>query len=269
MRILFFLPLLFAGAGPALAQQTAETEEPAAEDATQFRLIAGAEHTRGEVGDGLDYETTSASIGAAITSGRFSASASLPYISTSAPEELVVSQGGLFGTPLLASTGSETTQVTRRGVGDLSLNVAYLLPVSGIDASIGGAVKVPTASREKGLGTGEVDYGVSGQLSKRVGAIIPFVAGGYTIRGEPEEFDVRNTLSATAGSHVLLGKSSSVTGFYSYEESASPQIGDDQRLGLGLSTSLSNTLRVGIEGAAGLSEDAPDARVGLSIGLGL
>ena len=59
MRILLFLPVLFAVAGPALAQQTAEPEERATGDDTQFRLIAGAEHTRGEVGDGLDYETTS------------------------------------------------------------------------------------------------------------------------------------------------------------------------------------------------------------------
>ena len=147
--------------------------------------------------------------------------------------------------------------------------MSYLLPVSIINASIGGAVKVPTASREKGLGTGELDYGISGQLSKRVGSFIPFVAGGYTIVGEPEEFDVRNTLAATAGSHVLLGGSSSVTGFYSYDQSASPQIGDNQRVGLALSTGLSTKIRVGIEGTAGLSEDAPDARVGLNIGIGL
>ena len=269
MRILFSVPLLFAVSGPALAQQTAEPEERSVGEDTQFRLIVGAEHTRGEVGDGLDYETTSVSAGAAVTSGRFSASASLPYISSSAPEELVISQGGFLGTPLLASPGPETSQVTREGVGDLSLNVSYLLPVSIINASIGGAVKVPTASREKGLGTGELDYGISGQLSKRVGSFIPFVAGGYTIVGEPEEFDVRNTLAATAGSHVLLGGSSSVTGFYSYDQSASPQIGDNQRVGLALSTGLSTKIRVGIEGTAGLSEDAPDARVGLSIGIGL
>lgn len=269
MRILLFLPLLFAAAGPALAQQTTEPEESADGEATQFRLVAAAEHAEGEVSGGRNYETISTSAGVAMTSGRFSASASLPYISTSAPEELIISQGGLLGTPLLASSGSQTNQVRREGIGDLSLKLGYLLPVSGIDASIGAAVKVPTASRAKGLGTGELDYGVSGQLSKRVGAIIPFVAGGYTIVGEPEGFDVRNTLSATAGSHVLLGRNSSVTGFYSYEQSASAQIGDSQKLGLGLSTSLSNTVRVGIEGAAGISEDAPDARVGLSIGIGL
>lgn len=269
MRILLPLPMFFAGVSPCLAQPSQEAAESASASSTSVRLLAGVEYVEGDLGGDQRYETTSASIGAAITSDRFSASATLPYLSSSAPVEVIVSQGGIIGTPLLASNASEATKVKREGIGDVVFNAGYLLPVSSVDATIGGAVKLPTASSENGLGTGEFDFGVSGQLSKKIGAVIPFVSGGYTLVGKPQGFEVRDTISATAGSHVLVGQSSSVTAFYAYEQSASPQIGDSQRLGFGLTTKVTDKLHFGIDGSAGLSEAAPDAKVGLRLGLDL
>lgn len=269
MRILLPLPIFFAVVSPCLAQPSEDAANSASAPNTSVRLLAGADYVEGDLGDDQQYETTSASIGVVLTSDRFTGSAALPYLSTSAPAEVIVSQGGLLGTPLFASSGSQSTEVRREGIGDVLLNAGYLLPVSGVDATIGAAVKLPTASRENGLGTGAVDYGVSGQLSKKIGAVIPFVSGGYTLVGKPEGFEVRDTLSATAGSHLLLGQSSSMTAFYSYEQSASSQIGDSQRLGIGLTTKVTDSLHLGIDGSAGLSDAAPNAKVGLRIGLDL
>ncbi len=269
MRIFLTLPIFLAAASPALAQDSIDQTNSSPQDETRFQFFAGVDHVEGDIGDGLDYRTSFATTGVAMTKGRFSASASLPYISSTAPQEVIINQGGLFGTPLLASNGSRTDQVKREGIGDLSLNAAYLLPVSGVDASIGASVKVPTASREKGLGTGKVDYGVSGQLSKKIGAIVPFVGAGYTIIGEPDNFATRNIVSGTAGSHVLLGKNSALTAAYSYEQSASSSIGDSQSIGMGFGTSLTRSVRIGVDGAVGLSDAAPDTRVGLKLRVGI
>ncbi|ATW02976.1 hypothetical protein [Sphingorhabdus sp. YGSMI21] len=274
MRIFLTLPIFLAAASPALAQSkdlqdASVQQDKTVADETRFHLLAGVDHIEGDVGEGLDYKTTFATTGVAMTKGRFSASASLPYISSTAPQEVIVNQGGLFGTPLLGSTGSQTGQVKREGIGDLSLNAAYQLPVSGVNASIGASVKLPTASREKGLGTGKVDYGINGQLSKKIGAVVPFVGAGYTIIGEPDNFDTRNTISGTAGSHLLLGKSSALTASYSYEQSASTSIGDSQSLNMGFGTNLSRSVRIGVDGAVGLSDAAPDTRVGLKLRVGI
>lgn len=269
MRIFLILPILLAAASPVLAQNSPVEEDSAARSETRFHLLAGVDHVEGDVGDGLAYETSFATTGVAMTSGRFSASASLPYISSTAPQEVIINQGGLFGTPLLASNGTQTGQVKREGVGDLSLNAAYQLPVSGVNASIGASVKVPTASREKGLGTGKADYGLSGQLSRKMGAIVPFVGAGYTIIGKPDNFETRNILSGTAGSHLLLGKSSALTASYSYEQSASTTIDDSQSLNMGFGTNLTRSVRIGLDGALGLSDAAPDTRVGLKLRVGI
>ena len=268
MRIILTLPIILA-ASPALAQDSSEQQNVGPKDETRFQLFTGVDHLEGDVGEGLDYETTFATTGVAVTKGRFSASASLPYISSTAPQEVIINQGGLFGTPLLGSSGTQNGQVKREGIGDLSLNAAYQLPVSGVNASIGASVKVPTASREKGLGTGKVDYGVSGQLSRKMGAVVPFVGASYTIIGEPENFETRNTLSGAAGSHLLLGKNSALTASYSYEQSASSSIGDSQSINMGFGTNLTRSVRIGVDGALGLSDAAPDTRVGLKLRVGI
>ena len=269
MRIYLTLPILLAAASPALAQNANVPEDGVAEDKTQFHLLAGVDHVQGDVGDGLDYETIFATTGVAMTSGRFSASASLPYIFSTAPQEVIINQGGLFGTPLLSSSGSQTDRVKREGIGDLSINAAYRLPVAGVNAAVGASVKLPTASRQKGLGTGKVDYGVSGQLSKKMGPLVPFVGAGYTIIGEPDNFATRNIVSGTAGSHVLLGKNSALTAAYSYEQSASTSIGDSQSINMGFGTNLTRSVRIGVDGAVGLSDAAPDTRVGLKLRIGI
>ena len=181
MRIYLALPIVLAAATPSLAQDARVPDDGVAEDDTRFELLAGVDHVQGDVGEDLDYRTTFASTGLAMTSGRFSASVSLPYISSTAPQEVIINQGGLFGTPLLASDSARTGRVKREGIGDLSLNAAYQLPVSGVNASLGASVKLPTASRNKGLGTGKVDYGLSGQLSRKMGSIVPFVGAGYSV----------------------------------------------------------------------------------------
>lgn len=269
MRVLVTLSTLMAGITPLAAQEISGSGDAASALKTQFTVSAGTDYAQGSVGDASNYETLSGNVGLLVTNGRFSAAVSLPYVSTSAPEGVVVSQGGLFGTPLLGTPATQTKDVRREGVGDLTAQAGYSFPLSAVDASVTAAVKFPTASREKGLGTGKMDYGVSTQISKQLGKVIPFVGAGYRIIGEPSHFDVRNTAAASAGARILLGGTSSLTAAYSYDQSASRAIGDNQSINLAAGTNLSSRVRIGVDGAAGLSSDAPELKVGLRIGIGL
>lgn len=268
MRALFFPPML-AFASPAIAQDVSGPSDIRAEADTRYSVSIATDYVEGSVGDDQKYETETVTFGIGVTDGGFSAAVSLPYASTSAPEGLVVSQGGLFGTPLLATPTTRTDDVRRSGIGDLTAEAGYSFPLSVVNASINASVKVPTASREKGLGTGKVDYGISGQLSKPIGPVIPFVGAGYKVIGEPSNYDVRNTVAGNAGAQLLLGRSASLAAAYTYTQSASPGIGDNQSVAMGLGANLSQRLRIGIEGAAGLSADAPDVKFGLRVGIGL
>jgi hypothetical protein len=267
MRNSKFILILTVVGGPAFAQEAAPASSEDPKPETAITLFAGADYITGDLAD-REYETVSFSTGARVTSGRFSFAASVPYIVTSAPEDLIVSGGGLLGTSLLSRPSTQPSTVTREGIGDLTLQADYQIPLGGLNASVGGTIKVPTASREDALGTGEVDFGVNGQISQRFGNVIPFVTAGYTVIGEPAGFSVRNTLSGAVGSQFVVSKSSSVTLSYSYDQSATQLIEDNQSVGLGFATNLASRLQLGVDARAGLSADAPDARLGIRLGVG-
>lgn len=118
------------------------------------------------------------------------------------------------------------------------------------------------------LGTGEVDFGINGQISQRFGNVTPFVTAGYTIIGEPTGFDVRNTLSGAVGSQFVVSNRSSATLSYSYDQAATPLLEDNQSVGLGFATNLASRLQLGVDARAGVSADAPDARLRVRLGVG-
>ena len=267
MRIAQLTLILSCLSVTAMAQESAPPLDEGQDPERDITLLAGSDYVSGDV-NGQDYDTFAVSAGISARSGRFSFAASIPYVVTSAPEELIVSNGGVLGTPLLSQPSTQTRQITREGVGDLVLQGGYSVPLGSVNAFIGGNVKVPTASREKALGTGELDYGVSGEVSRQFGRAIPFVSASYTMVGEPGGFDVRDTLSGSAGSQFVLGSSSSVTLDYRYEESATRSVENHQSVGVGLAAVISSDLRLGIDARAGLTEDAPDARIGVRLGIG-
>lgn len=267
MRFTSLVLLTICLSFPATAQESAEVGEAEPSNGTDITLLGGADFVTGSV-DNQDYQTLSFNTGISAQAGRFTLTAIVPYVITTAPEELIVSNGGVLGTPLLSQPSTQTREVTREGVGDLVLQGGYSFPLGTVDAFIAGNVKIPTASREEALGTGEVDYGVSGQVSRRFGRTIPFASASYTILGEPEGFEVRNTIAGGVGSHFLLSEKSTATVSYNYEQSATTTIKDHQSVGLGLETRISPELTLGLVARAGLSSDAPDARAGVRVGIG-
>ncbi|MES2301773.1 MAG: transporter [Pseudomonadota bacterium] len=253
----------------AQAQELQPQPRPSAQADQSGEVFAGVDYQQGDYGTGAKVETVSTMVGVAVRKGRVRLGAAVPYLRTTAPVDVVVSQGGLFGTPLLAGGGNQTVRTRREGLGDATLQAAYDMPVAGFAASVGGGLKLPTASRAKGLGTGKVDYAVNAQVARPLGhGITPFAAVGYTILSKPDDFAVRNTLAATAGTRVALSPGTSAALSYSYEQSASQALADRQSIGLGLGIALGHKLQLGLQGDAGLSRGAPDVKVGLRIGAG-
>ena len=255
-------------AKPAAQAQELEPRPSPLYDQTA-EIFAGVDYERGDYGTGAKVETISTSVGVAARTGRVRLAAAIPYLRTAAPVDVVVSQGGLFGTPLLADASIQTVRTRREGLGDATLQAAYDLPVAGFIASVGGGLKLPTASRANGLGTGKVDYAVNARIQRALDEkITPFASVGYSIHGKPDGFAVRDTLSAVAGTRVALSERASAALSYSYEQSASQNLADRQSVGLGLGVALGRKLQLGFQGEAGLSRGAPDMKLGLQIGAG-
>ena len=88
------------------------------------------------------------------------------------------------------------------GIGDIIVSATHALAASA-DGSAGldftGKVKLGTASRSKGLGTGEEDLHVELQAYGKTGDITPFATLGYKIHGDPPGINLRDVLYLEAG----------------------------------------------------------------------
>ncbi|WP_072384697.1 transporter [Novosphingobium sp. NDB2Meth1] len=267
LTVVLVLPLATPAEARDARNLSASGPEVSARHDSSAEVFGGVDYEQGTYGTGAKVETASAKIGVGLRRGRVRLAAAIPYIRTTAPVDVVVSQGGLFGTPLLGSSTSQTVRTRREGIGDAAIEAAYDLPAAGFIASIGAGVKLPTASRTKGLGTGKVDYAVNAQIARPLrGGITPFAAAGYTFVGKPEGFAVRNTFAASAGTRVALSSRASAVVSYSYEQSPARSLADRQSIGLGVGVGIGKKLQLGLQGDAGLSRGAPDVKLGLRLG---
>jgi len=191
--------------------------------------------------------------------------ATLPHVRVDAPGNVVTGGGGLLGIPILVDPDRPATRNRREGVGDLKLGADYTVPSVSVGLTFSGQVKVPTASASKGLGTGKADYAAGAELSKTLSAVTPVVGVGYTISGDPEGLDLRNSLSARAGAAVQMGPQVRGHLSYGYAQSLSPIVPDEQQVTGGINANLSQRLGLGVHGSVGLSEGAPDMGVGVHV----
>lgn len=263
MRIVILLAA--AAAAPAAAQAAPDAKQ------TQAEFSTGLDYQQGEYGTGEEIETLSVQNGLRVTTGRVTLSASLPWQRIEGPGN-AVGGGGLLGLPIIVDPTRPATRIARSGIGDVRLGAAYAIPRSslgGVGLALTGQVKLPTASEEKGLGTGETDYTVGAEASATLGGVTPFASVGYTMPGDPEGFELRNSLSARAG--IAAPLSNAVRGHvaYGYAQSLSPLVPDEQQVGAGLNAAIGKRLSVGVYGSAGLSEGSPDVGAGLSLGIRL
>ena len=256
-----------AAPGAAFAGQSATGQPGSARPrpAAGLEMVTGVEHQRGRYGTGKQVRTTSIPTTVNVAAGRALFAATLPHVRVDAPGN-VVGGGGLLGLPILIDPGRPAQRIRREGVGDLRLRASYAVPTPGFGLAVSGQVKVPTASERNGLGTGKADYGVGAEVSKQLGRVTPFASLGYTVPGDPEGYDLRNSLSARAGAAVQIGAKTRGHLSYGYAQSVSPLVPDEQQIATGINTGLSKNLSLGVYGSAGLSRGAPGVGAGVQIG---
>jgi len=258
------LLLVAAVAGVAVSQPATAQEQPSPRADGQQSSDRPASNWHLFVSSGFTYYTRDLEdqprtdyyrvpLIARLSNGRLRISASMPYLIIHGP-------GGNVGDDETDSAGLET----RKGFGDLNLQARYRIPsdaLGGFDLDLIGRVKLGTASHRKRLGTGETDYIVGAELSRDLGSVEPFVSGTYRFNGDRPDQDYRNTVSTSIGSDFVLGDGLRASLSYDYTQSRFHRPGFHS-----LEGDLSKRLRDGLTltgtAAVGLSERAPDFRVG-------
>ena len=169
-----------------------------------FRMSVGLDYSSGKYGSSNSTDIWSTSLGGRYKTGRWTIKGSLPYIQLKGSGAT-----GPDGVPLSGGAG----QKTERGLGDLQLSVANLVyydVAAAQGVSVKAKVKVPTASRAKGLGTGKADVSLQLDPFKVVGKVTFFGTVGYKVYGDPSATDYRNVWYGHAGAMYKSSKDTDV-----------------------------------------------------------
>ena len=167
--------------------------------------------------------------------------------------------------------GFPTARQTRQGLGDLNASATVSLPL-GDDTrwsvDLTGRVKLPTASRRRGLTTGKTDFSFGADIGYIAGKWAPFVELGIRIPGDPGGIDLRNSPSVSVGAARVLGangKGGALIASYDWQRAFSPFAQDSHSLFAAYSHPLAKRLDLTGYGSMGLSSGAAGIEVGVLV----
>jgi hypothetical protein len=109
----------------------------------------------------------------------------------------------------------------RSGFGDVNVAMTYSVDLGGdFYFEPTAKIKLPTASRRKRLGTGQVDFTLSTDLVKDVGNASFYLHGRRKFAGKPAGSTIRSTWGAGGGASVQAGDGFTVGADYDWQQSA-------------------------------------------------
>lgn len=266
MRSLLSLSLLFMPVS-ALADESKVPVAPEKNDKPKIEVSSGVEYEEGDYGTATNINILSVPTNLKVSTGNLQLIAAMSYRRVEGPANVV--PGGVLGLPILLDPNQpQSESITREGWGDLEVGAVYSIPTNVVNMALSGLVKLPTA--ENNLGTGEADYTLGAEVSKPLSSgIIPFASFSYTLPGSPDGYSLQDSYAASGGLATRI--SSRTQGYFSYRyaDNASELVDSDQRFMTGLNSRIGNALSIGLYGAAGLSDSAPEFTTGLRIGVAL
>ena len=263
---LAIIAALSAGSAPVFAQDR-DVEEivNAGDHGSTFMLSTGIDFSTGHYGDTQSTEIIVVPVSLRVRAADWlSLGLSNAWIRIDGP-------GVVLGPDNEPLPGFPTARQTRQGLGDLGASATASLPLGddtpwSIDLT--GRVKLPTASKRRGLTTGKTDVSFSADVSYLAGKWLPFVEVGIRIPGDPAGIDLRNSPSVSLGFARVLGtrgKGGAVIASYDWQRAFSPLADDSHSLFAAYSYPVAKRFDLTGYGSVGLSRGAAGIEAGILI----
>jgi cobalt/nickel transport protein len=236
-KALFLMILSFSLSSPAFALRPLTTDDAYTVERGAFQLEAGVDTTRQDNHD-REYNP-----GLTLTYGLLE------------QLDLGIGSGYLFFDP---KEGKR-----ENGLGDTELKLKYR-PIDEKDwipsLAISGMLKIPTASKSKGLGSGQTDFGINAIATKKIAERwIVHLNLGYTFIGEN---GVNNEMNYSLGGQFILTDKWALVGEVVRINNLNGRHGDDPLSGLiGTYYSIKENLILDAGVEIGMNKAAPDFRI--------
>lgn len=176
--------------------------------------------------------------------------------------ERQVTRNGVTAPETPATTTATAVRTSTCGVGDVIVRARYYVvdehgwvPTVAIRTHL----KVPTASADRGLGTGRPDEGLGVEISRGLGGgLVALVDAGYTFIGRTPELPLDNRWWYDIGLSQRLGGGGDVSAFFEEHGAIVPGNATARDVLLVVSVTAPGGWRWQLSGEFGLSDGAPD-----------
>ncbi len=239
----------------------AEDKVPPVQDTT-ISLATGLDYSSGKYGGTRTTDILVALSDVTLKTGDFQFTAALPFLTITGPAFLVVGAGGV---PVVVNAG-RTADKERQGWGDLNLSSTYSVPsdlTGDFQVDLTGRIKLATGDQNKGLSSGETDFGFAVDISRQIGDWAPFVSFGYRVPGAPTAYSLVSAPSFSVGTSWQLSDHWLAIMSYDFDGTISSTLADSQQIFGSLSWVATDTLTFTTYGEYGLSSGAPKGGGGL------
>ena len=237
-----------------------------AEDDPRWLLSTSVNYSVGDYGTGKDTTLLYVPLTLGVTPlERLSLSLTVPFIRQTT-QTVVVTGGGVAVKKKeqgkLATSERDNVTQTEEGLGDVLLKGAYvLLEEKSIVPEVAPylKIKVPTADKDRGLGTGELDETVGVDMSKQlVERLFAYVTVAYTFIGSPPGEHLRNSFGWSVGAAYSVAPPFSIFAFLDGATAISPGQEDPLEIRVGAEYKLTKSLKLTGAATKGLSNGSAD-----------
>jgi hypothetical protein len=246
-----------------------------------FSIGTSADYSRGNYGTGTTTEIWSVPFAATYRSHRWTFGLTVPYVSISGSGNVIPGTGPvdnsnplgrgldqLLGVGAGTGAGARTASASASGLGDVVASAGYDV-FSSADRSFGlmltGKVKFGTADVNKGLGTGQNDYGLSLDSYKVLGAWTPFGGVGWMNHRSSPYIRLNNGMNASAGVDYRIESRDNVGVSWNYRQRIAVGGATQSEVTAYWNHRFGDRLRLQSHALGGMTNGSPDWGVGTAV----
>lgn len=245
----------------AFAATAAMAEKPS-ESESSFNLKLGDDHSVGKYGQQRETALDNYSLTMAYDWGDYSLDLVAGYLRERGPGRVIFIPGRrpviVVGPDRHVAGASDTTAGVTR----------YLLNEEdhGLDLDLGAIVKLATASKSKGLGTGKTDASIQASFGRTLGPVNTTLTTGYSFIGKSADLGLQNSAYGSFDANVKIGALFTVGATYSAGQTAALGTAGTRDLTGYLDFKPEKGFKIEAYFLKGYSNQSPDRGAGLTFG---